>query len=152
MLGKMTGERLKVNGNFQYDYSSIVSNSVQDKQTDLNAFASKSNKDICILIWNYHDDDVLDEGRTVQLKIDNLPFKKARLNHYRIDFSHSNSYETWKKMGSPQNPTSMEYKALEKAGKLETVEPAKKIKVKDNTYELEFEIPRQAVSLIQFQF
>ena len=58
-----------------------------------------------VMVWNYHDDDIQDAGSPVVIKIKNLNVKKAILTHYRIDASHSNSYEVWKKMGSPQYPT-----------------------------------------------
>jgi hypothetical protein len=38
------------------------------------------------------------------------------MNHYRIDKDHSNSYELWKKMGSPQNVNDKQYRQLERAG------------------------------------
>ncbi len=53
------------------------------------------------------------------------------LTHYRIDQEHSNSFTTWKKMGSPQNPTAEQIAVLEKAGQLEMLGSPQWIKVKD---------------------
>ncbi len=53
------------------------------------------------------------------LNIKGIPAEKATLTQYRIDNEHSNSYEVWKKMGSPQNPTANQIAELEKAGQLE---------------------------------
>ena len=52
----------------------------------------------------------------MNLQIKNIPSNTAMLYQYRIDDKHSNSYEVWKKMGSPQNPTSEQVKELEKSG------------------------------------
>jgi len=46
------------------------------------------------------------------------------LPDFRIDETHSNSFTAWKKMGSPAKPTEEQMAALEKAGKLEMLEPA----------------------------
>ncbi|MGI8635505.1 MAG: GH39 family glycosyl hydrolase, partial [Segetibacter sp.] len=71
---------------------------------------------------------------------------------YTIDSEHSNSYEVWKKIGSPQNPTKEQIATLEKAGRLETVgEPVKKT-VKGGKLVVPVLLPRQAVSLIKLDW
>lgn len=149
MLGMMKGKRLAVTGNFVYNFKSICDSSVQGKETDVNALASRSEKSIDILLWNYHDIDIQDDGSPVSLTIKNIPGKSAILYHYRIDKNHSNSYEVWKKMGSPQNPTSEQLNQLEKSGQLEMIEKPAKIKIQNNEYRIEMQLPRQAVSLVR---
>ena len=71
------------------------------------------------------------------------------VTHQRVDATHSNSYEAWKKMGSPQPPSSAQYKQLERAGQLQALEPSRRVKVEDGKVRLTFTLPRQAVSLVR---
>jgi xylan 1,4-beta-xylosidase len=52
-------------------------------------------------------------------------------------------------MGSPQNPTAEQYTALEAAGQLELLESPHWIATGKP---IEFELPRQGVSLVQLTF
>jgi xylan 1,4-beta-xylosidase len=152
MLGMMQGIRLAVKGNMKYDYKSICESGVRGENTDINALASKTSNSFTILLWNYHDKDVQDDGSPVNVTVKNIPTKSAKLYHYRIDKNHSNSYEVWKKMGSPQNPTSEQIKELEKSGQLEMLTEPTDIKIDNNQFRIEKQLPRQAVSLIKIIF
>jgi xylan 1,4-beta-xylosidase len=81
--------------------------------------ATRQNNGATIMVWNYHDDDIAGESENVSIKTRGLPNKTILVHQYRIDKEHSNSYELWKKMGSPQNPSSEQIKALERAGQLQ---------------------------------
>lgn len=152
MLGMMAGNRVEVTGDLAYDFKAIRDSSVRGKRTDINALASKDKSSVTVLVWNYHDDDIIDSGSPVELKIKGLQSKKATLSHYRIDSQHSNSYEVWKKMGSPQNPTNDQIAILEKAGKLEMVHHPEKIKVSNGEVYIKMQLPRQAVSLVKLTY
>jgi xylan 1,4-beta-xylosidase len=71
---------------------------------------------------------------------------------YRIDDEHSNSYEVWKKMGSPQAPTKEQISILEKAGGLQTMGAAEKLKVDNGKLVFDILLPRQAVGLIKIDW
>jgi len=152
MLGMMSGERVEVSGNLAYNYESIINNSVRGERTDINALASRDDKNVSVMVWNYHDDDIQYSGSPVVVKIKNLNVKRAILTHYRIDASHSNSYEVWKKMGSPQNPTETQIRELQRSGKLGTLSKPVKVKIRDNELNVEMQLPRQAVSLIRLSY
>ncbi len=152
MLGMMQGNRLAVNGNFDYDFKSICKSGVRGDKTDINAFASRSKNSITVLLWNYHDRDIQDDGLPINLTIINIPGKKAVVYQYRIDSKHSNSYEVWKKMGSPQNPTSVQVDELEKSGQLEMFNEPAIVKIENNKFNMETQLPRQAVSLLKLVF
>jgi len=149
MLGMMHGTRLAVNGNLQYDFKSICESGVRGDKSDINALASKKKDTITVLLWNYHDKDIRDDGSPVSLTIKNIPGNTAVLYQYRIDNNHSNSYEVWKKMGSPQNPTQEQIKKLEKLGQLEMLNEPTSIKIEDSQFRIEMQLPRQAVSLVK---
>ena len=86
----------------------------------------------------------------VNLLLDNLPLANgdAQLTQYRIDAEHSNSYEAWRKMGSPLPLSDQQYSELERAGQLAEFEPQKNLRVKDGKLDLNFALPRQGVSLL----
>jgi xylan 1,4-beta-xylosidase len=149
MLGMMQGMRLAVNGTMEYDFRSICDSGVRGTTTDINGLASKTNSSVAILLWNYHDKDIQDKGSRVHVAIKDVTMKSAMLYHYRIDENHSNSYEVWKKMGSPQNPTSEQIQELEKSGQLEMLNEPTRIQSKNNQFGIELQLPRQAVSLLK---
>lgn len=151
MLGKMRGNRVAVSGDLAYDFKAIRDSSVRRPQTDINALAARDKDTITVLLWNYHDDDIQGVGSPVELTIKGLHQKKVTVTHYRIDQQHSNSYEVWKKMGSPENPTPEQYKTLEKSGQLELLSEPMTMETTDGQLKITMQLPRQAVSFIQIK-
>lgn len=151
MYGKMGGNRVEVSGNMPYNYLLVRDSSVR-KEADINALASYEKKTASVMVWNYHDDDLPAPASQVNISIKNIPASKATLTHYRIDDTHSNSYEVWKKMGSPQQPTEAQIRVLEKAGKLALLEKPRTIKISNGIAEIQMELPRQGVSLVQINW
>jgi xylan 1,4-beta-xylosidase len=152
MLGMMSGSRVEVSGDMKYNFKSICDSGVRAQQTDINALACKDKNSITVLLWNYHDIDIQDSGSPVVLNIKGIPAVKAKLTHFRIDKEHSNSFELWKKMGSPQNPTTAQISQLEKAGQLQMLSKPEEIKIIDNTATIKMQLPRQAVSLLKISY
>jgi len=152
MLGMMQGNRVAVSGDLAYNAQSIRASSVRDVKTDINALAVADKKSISVLVWNYHDDDILDAGSPVEINITGIDAKEVKLNHYRIDTENSNSYTTWKAMGSPQKPTAEQIKTLEKSSELALLQKPTTIKVKNHQATLKMQLPRQAVSLIKLTY
>jgi len=152
MLGMMSGTRVEVSGNLAYDFKSIRDSSVRGERTDINALATKNRNNISVLLWNYHDDDIQGVGSPVELTIKGISGKKVTLTQYSIDNKHSNSYEVWKKMGSPQNPTPEQFNTLEKSGKLELLTEPKTAKIKDGEVKIKMQLARQAVSLVKISY
>ncbi len=152
MLGMMTGNRVEVSGDLRYDFKTICDSSVRGKQTDINALACKDKNTVTVLLWNYHDLDIKNNGSPIILNVEGIPSGKATLTQYRIDNDHSNSYEVWKKMGSPQNPTTDQIDELEKAGQLEMHSEPDEIKITNNTATIKMQLPRQAVSLVKISY
>ncbi|MBC8054799.1 MAG: beta-xylosidase [Sphingobacteriaceae bacterium] len=151
MFGKMTGKRVEVTGNRMYDLKSVLDSSIR-KHTDIGGLASNDKNTAAVMIWNYHDDDKQGAAEPIEVTIANIPSKKFTLTHYRIDDKHSNSYELWKKMGSPQNPNKAEITALEEAGQLKTLGKTQKVKTKTGNYQLSIALPRQGVSLLKIDW
>ncbi|MBS1810744.1 MAG: beta-xylosidase [Acidobacteria bacterium] len=148
MLGKMGGERLTVESTGALKLETIRDQSVRGKP-EVNALASRQNRSVAVLIWNYHDDDLPAPPSEVEVLIDGLPKGRPLLHHYRIDAEHSNSYEVWKKLGSPQQPTPAQYKQLERAGQLQLLASPQRQQVTDGKLAVKFSLPRQGVSLLR---
>lgn len=151
MYGKMGGQRVEVSGNMAYDFLRVRDSSVR-READINALASYENKTASVMVWNYHDEDLPAPASPVSVSIKNIPAKKALLTHYRIDDKHSNSYEVWKKMGSPQQPSPEQIKELEKAGQLAMLDTPKTVSIKNGVAIITMELPRQGVSLLQLKW
>lgn len=153
MFGMMNGNRIEVKqNNLAYDHLKVRDYSVR-KGADVNAIASKNNNSIAVMVWNYHDDNNLAvPSETITININALPTKKALISHFRIDQKHSNSYSLWKKMGSPQNPSSQQIEQLEKAGQLQLYGSPEWKTILDNTMTIPLQLDRQAVSLIKIQW
>ena len=107
---------------------------------------------LAVILWNYHDEDVKGDTSCVLLNLKNIPSTKVFYTEYRIDDAHSNTYEVWKKMGSPQNPSPMQVSQLEEAGLLQMNGMSNSIKVQSGIVNLKMAIPRQAVSLIMLEW
>lgn len=150
MAGLMHGNRVRTESDSDVPLQAVLTNGVLEKP-DIDALAVRSDRDISVLAWNYHDDDVPAPAANIRLEVDGVPSGTSRvlLRHYRIDQTHSNSWTVWKEMGSPQHPTPEQYAKLESAGQLQLLESPRWIPVTNGTVNLETTLPRQGVSLVQ---
>jgi xylan 1,4-beta-xylosidase len=151
MLGMMGGERLRVRSSSAASVQSIRDNGVR-ADADIYGIASRRGRDVTILLWNYHDDDLPAPAADVQVQLEGVAAGRPTLTHYRVDAVHSNAYEAWKRMGSPEQPTSSQYRELERAGQLQMVETPKRVIVKGGRLEVALTLPRQAVSLLKIAY
>jgi xylan 1,4-beta-xylosidase len=152
MLGMMRGERVAVGGDQAYDAAAIMAGGVRGARTDINALASKDQHSIAVLVWNYHDDDVIDAGSPVELHIAGIPAGQVQLRHYRIDSDNSNSYTAWKRMGSPAHPTPAQVAELERASELAQLGAASTLETPGGKATVRMQLPRQAVSLVTLRY
>jgi xylan 1,4-beta-xylosidase len=152
MLGRLEGKRIPLFSSGALGADRIISEKVL-KAPDIDGLATASEKMVQVVLWNYHDDIVDAEPNGVRLDI-KMPsqINKAKVTHYRIDKTHSNSYTKWLSLGSPQKPTDEQLAALKKAAELEMLEPEKDYEVKNGLLSLSFEMPRHAVSLVEVRF
>jgi hypothetical protein len=68
---------------------------------------------------------------------------------FPVDDEFSNSYEHWKKMGSPQKPTPAQYSELEQSGQLQTVSAPGPIAPQGGKAKVSLSLPLHGVSPIQ---
>jgi xylan 1,4-beta-xylosidase len=119
---------------------------------DVNAIASRSERGIAVLVWNYHDDDLPSPPAAIDLAIRGIPARTVRITHDRIDAGHSNAYDAWKRLGSPQPPSPEQYKTLERDGRLQRLEPERRAGVTAGETRIAFTLPRQGVSLVRLSW
>nr|WP_293842503.1 beta-xylosidase [uncultured Arsenicibacter sp.] len=147
MFGMMPANRVQVNNDLAYNYLRIRDQSVR-AEADINALASKDAHKAAVMVWHYHDDNLLTPAAQVDLSVNGLPEGRVLVHHYRIDQEHSNAYERWKKMGSPKNPSPEQVAELEKAGELTLLQAPVWYTIRNGALPLSFSLPRQGVSLI----
>jgi len=152
MYGMMKGNRVKIEDDRMYPLKTILDSSIRGKQTDLGALATADTHTAAVMIWNYHDEDLHNTVDPFTLSIKNIPSANVTVTQYRIDDMHSNSYEVWKKMGSPQNPTQAQIAELEKAGQLQTMGKPEKARTVNGERKLAISLPRQGVTLVKLDW
>jgi xylan 1,4-beta-xylosidase len=148
MLGQMSGDRVAVESTGGLPLATVRDSSVRGR-ADVNALAARAERAVTVLVWHYHDDDLPAPAAHVELTIEGLPSGRVTLTHYRVDREHSNAYEAWKQMGSPQQPTPEQYAQLEKAGQLQQLEEPRPIVVESGRVMVAFSLPRQGLSLVK---
>ncbi len=150
MFGLLGKTRVAVTSSGALANDEMVGSGVRG-EPDINAIATRKEHEVEILIWNYHDEDLEAAAAPIELTITGLPgnAKRRAVEHFRIDSSHSNAFAVWKEMGSPQSPSSAQYEQLENAGQLQVLNSPAWIRIEKGSVRLQFDLPRQAVSLVR---
>lgn len=151
MFGMMKGKRVYIHSDQGYDLRTALDSSFRRSYPDINGLACKDAHEATVMLWNYHDDDVKQGGKQVTVQLNGLP-QQVYMHHYRIDDEHSNSYEVWKKMGSPKNPSAEQIAQLEKAGQLQLLGSPEWIKTDKGEAIVRMTLPSQGVSLLKFDW
>lgn len=152
MFSRMSGERLNVASDGARSLEEMLRSGVR-QAPDVGALASRAGGRLSVLVWHYHDDDLAGPEAAIRLELAGLtgPGGVLRLRHFRIDQNHSNAFAAWKRLGSPPSPGATEYAQLETAGKLQELEPVREVRVTEGRLELDVNLPRQGVSLLEFE-
>ena len=151
MFGMMKGKRVAVTGNRMYDLKTFVDSSVRGLP-DIGAIAAKDNRSATIIVWNYHDEDKQGPAEDIIINVDGLPSATFSITEYRIDNDHSNSYEVWKKMGSPQNLTAKQITELEEAGQLQKTQKEPIKITAGSEMHIGLKLPAHGVSLFKLNW
>jgi xylan 1,4-beta-xylosidase len=153
MAGLMRGDRVDATSSGAIRLDVVLAKGVRENP-DVDVLATNDDRGVSILIWNYHDDDVAGPNAAIALSVQGLPAGAQRvlLSHYRIDANHSNAYSVWKVMGSPQNPTPDQQRQLEVAGQLQQLDSPNWLWNQSGSASINFDLPRQAVSLIRLEW
>jgi xylan 1,4-beta-xylosidase len=149
----MRGDRIQVTSSAAVGLDAILQSGVRGAP-DIDGIATRSDREMSVLLWNYHDDDLAATAAPVRLSVSGLPAAVGRVlvEHFRIDDDHSNASTAWKHMGSPAQPTAEQYAILEASGQLQQLGSPAWTQVKDGKLQVEFLLPRQAVSLVRVSY
>jgi xylan 1,4-beta-xylosidase len=151
MFSMMNGQRIGADSSAAVPLDSMLRQGVRDNPdvASLASFDANARR-VTAMVWHYHDDDMPGPEAAVNVQIAGLPsgVKTARLTHYRIDSTHSNCYDEWKRMGSPIAPNERQYARLEEASRLAKLDSPESVAVENGTALVMFNLPRQAVSLL----
>ena len=153
MTGMMSGERVMTTSSGAVPVEDLVKTGVR-RAADVDALATKSERETAVMVWNYHDDDLAAPDAEVQVAIAGIPagVKRVQLEDFRIDETHSNAFTAWKQMGSPQTPTAEQYAQLKAAGQLQLLGSPEWVDVADGKVTVATRLPRQAVSLLRLEW
>lgn len=119
--------------------------------SDVNAVATRNDREVDVLLWNYHDADVEAPSAQVVVALDGLNGSVWEVAEYRVDALHSNAYRVWLKMGSPAVPTTDQMEKLERAGQLEQTQPNHAVTVREGKVNLGTNVPREGVLLVRLR-
>ena len=88
----------------------------------------------------------------IHLRVEGLPqgVSQVVLEDWQVDHDHSNAFTAWQSMGSPQNPSAVQYQHLKAAGELQMLEARRSVAVKGAAVEFTFTEPAQGISLLGF--
>ena len=150
MFGLLGADRVKATSSGALPTEEVVRDGVRGR-SDVNAIAAKNGREVEVLLWNYHDDDLPAPEASIELSIKGLPAtaKQGLVEHFRIDANHSNAFTAWNEMGSPQAPSATQYEELQRAGQLQLLDSPAWIAVQNGRTQMTFALPRQSVSLLR---
>lgn len=147
MLGLMSGDRVAVTDSAAIPLEDMLARGVKG-QPDIHAMASIDRHSAAVLISNYHDDSQPAPPSPIDVSISGLPQTRILVQHFRVDDEHSNSFEAWRRMGSPVHPTAEQVRSLESAGQLAPADSPRWFTPADGLLQIHFDLPRHGVSLI----
>lgn len=153
MFGLLGRERVAATSSAALQTGEIVQSGVRGP-ADVDVLASRNEREISILVWNYHDDDLPAPAASIDALVRGLPQNIGRVSieHFRIDAEHSNSYREWNQMGAPQKLDLAEQEKLQAAGQLQLLKSPAWEPVENGAIRLQFSLPRQGLSLIRLDW
>lgn len=153
MFALMSGSRVTTASTGRVPLETLVSTGVREAP-DVDALATRADSEAAVLLWNYHDVDGSAEPIPTSVTITGIPANVHRvlLEHFRLDDTHSNAYTVWKAMGSPQQPTSIQYADLRAASQLQLLTSPEWLDVVNEQVSVATDLPRQATSLLHIKW
>jgi xylan 1,4-beta-xylosidase len=149
MLGMLGSERVKLTSTAAAAPESVLQPGSRNVE-GVDGIATRRSRELDVMVWHYREEDVAGAARTIRVEIGGLPVetRKLRVEQFRVDNENSNSYEAWKKMGSPGNPRADQYSELELAGRLKSIAPPK-LETRQGKCIMTLHLPQQSVALVR---
>ena len=148
MFDRLRGERIQARSDHQLSIDEIIAKGVRDK-SDVGVFATREGQKINVLLWHYHDDDILGPEADISLSIGPIDGKALKTcRQHRVDEAHGNPFKTWLAMGSPKQPSDDQINQL-KAVAAATEAEAPPLTAGQDSVTLNVRLPRQSVVLLE---
>jgi xylan 1,4-beta-xylosidase len=153
MLGLLGSQRLNATSSAALPSNDVVQNGVGGSP-DINAIAARKEREVEVLVWNYHDDDVPFPAASIDLLFANLPpeAKRALLEHFRVDSDRSNAFTVWRNIGSPESLSGIQLEQMQNAGQLQLLTSPAWVHIERGSFSTRFTLPRQSLSLIRLSW
>jgi xylan 1,4-beta-xylosidase len=153
MLGLLGTSRLTVKSDQAISADQIKAAGVR-AHPDIDAIATGKDREIDVLLLNYHDDDLPAPASAVQLAINGMPKEATRvlIETFRVDANHSNSFTAWQNAGSPEQPTAEQYRQLEAAGQLQLEGSPAWQSIDRDGLQMSLSLPRQGLALLRISW
>jgi xylan 1,4-beta-xylosidase len=148
MLAMLKGERVAATSSAKLPLDQILGHGAR-AAPDVDCMATRDGETINLLVWNYHDDNLPDEGEAqVEITVSGVGDGPHLARHLRMDGTHSNAHAAFLAEGSPQPPSPEQYQRLTEASRLALLEPSALLTPVAGEVRLDFPLPRHGVSLI----
>jgi xylan 1,4-beta-xylosidase len=151
MMAMLGGDWVRTESTGALPVEQIVTNSVTDAP-DVDAIATRREREVDVLLWNYHDADVPEAAAKVAMEVRGLPVAQVIEEIFLMDATHSNAYAVWQRMGSPEQPSAAQQKELTGAGRLQRVVAPHALAVKGGVVTLQMLLERQGVALVRLRW
>ena len=152
-FGLLGGERLQATSSGAVSTEDAVADGVRG-QPDINVIAARKDREVEILVWNYHDDDLPTAAAPIDLTIGGLPsdLHQGLLEQFAVDSAHSNAFAAWQKIGSPHSLSAEQQGELEASGQLQLLTSPQWTVIENRTLHLQFALPRQGLRLLRISW
>ena len=153
MLGLLGPQRVNATSSAALSSEDVVENGVSGNP-DINAIAARREREMEVLVWNYHDDDVPFSAATIDMVISNLPpeAKRILVEHFRADIDHSNAFGAFRQIGSPRSLSASHLEQLQNAGQLQLLTSPSWVPTEKGQFVTRFTLPCQGLSLIRLSW
>ncbi|MEO6360221.1 MAG: beta-xylosidase [Sphingomicrobium sp.] len=150
MYARLGPERIAATSSGQQPLDTLLNDGVRNAP-DVGVLATRTaSGKVALIVWNYHDDDVLGPQAAIRLQITGLGRARARkLTEWRIDGTHGNSFAAWKAIGAPPSLDAKQYAQVAAAAAM--TPESRAIDVRRGTATIDFAVPRQGVALIEIE-
>jgi xylan 1,4-beta-xylosidase len=149
MFAKLGPTRVAATSDAQVPLETVMADGVRG-DADVGVLATRAaDGAVIVLLWHYHDDDVVGPDASIALDVRGLAKRAApAAKLWRVDGARANSFAAWRAMGSPLAVDVTQYAALERAALL--VEETVAVTRRGDAARLELTLPRQGVALLRF--
>lgn len=103
---------------------------------------------VSVLLYHSTDTIMRSGSEPITLHLENLPFERAMLVHYRIAAGEGDPFLIWESMGAPDHPTPAQYAELREHQELAMPTSPREIQADEGRFTVSLTLPLPGVSLV----